>query len=1130
MWIGTLETLEYTEVNSALGIMSDSGHRSLSPRSTSVPTSSERGSDSLSKNGGTIGRILNFFGKRSHEESKQEEQQQSRANYQQLRRANPLPQSGKSDYKDWKTMLSIANEPLNNSFEATKKRRMLTIQALKTAAMNTGSIPRSASIVEPANGGGLFSSISGSLISSVGNGTDDIGTNFGAAGIGASGMPGGYLTFFNARQAQQDLLNDLEQRRRSIIDRDVHYYAMETPRRIVEEPSENEKLDKDYGELVDSDQPASRLISPMDGVLVHPPSHIHSQLQAENDLGAEYQDDDVHNHEIDNDDETQQGGGNLPLIIEHEFAPLYRDVNGNLVRPPFINLDPRERYQLLQLKKSVEASESLQNRIKYMTNPLETHSKRIPQTNKVETSTQTHDLNSLSNSLNFVRKRRIERDVVSDEPRTKKTKNTNGYFVCDFDYEVAEEPPKKNKSSSNLQGYLGEVSTPSIKDKLPKEEGVKSTSQRYGLDDLFSGKKSREDVKLDSEYLANSKYREKKATVENIALTLPKSLPSSSLFAAKTPPTASSGATSAPSETKSLFGASNGSGGSAPTTSLPSFSFGKKASSEEQDEPKRKRTLGDLDESAKAKPAFSFGSGSEGSNPTAGNAKPVLNFGSKSTELKSNSPAILSDVKTDHKTSEAVPQKQTFSFGVPDKKDEPKVDFSFGSKSTEKKDDVPKLNFSFGAAPGTSSEKKDDTTIPKPLFSFGAPSATADKKIDVQNPAFSLGGSTVSTEKKEDSAKPAFSFGLDKKLESTSTNSTSQATGGEKDGTKAAFSFGSNVAPKEGTSSPSPSFSFGSSTAPISTEKKNDIPKPAFSFGETKSVAPVKPAFSFGAESSTSSVTPTSSDKRKDNVPVFNFGTTAKPASPFTFGSSTAAQNTTGNISTDQASKPAFSFGSTSQQKPPLPLSTPTQAGAGINPKASSQSPAPFSFGSTGAGASPKVETPKPISTAFSFGNNISNGSNAFGGGSTFNLSTPLNDKTLGGGGLPQLQQLQLQQILQPFSFGQANSGVSSSQQFAFGTGASIGTAVSNPNSREVSPAFNFQKSGASSSPNLNVGFQHQTPIQPLLVPNINFASGGTASADPSAIFSSTTPPPTTGTPPLVRGGRRIALPRSRRR
>ncbi|CAH2350043.1 hypothetical protein CLIB1423_01S01112 [[Candida] railenensis] len=1122
--------------------MSDSGNRSLSPRSTSGPTSSERGSDSFSKNGGTIGRVLNFFRKRSHEDSKQAEQQQSGSNTQQLRRANPVPQSEKKDYKDWKTMLSIANEPLNNSFEATKKRRMSTIQASKTAAMNTGSIPRSASIVEPANEGGLFSSIGGSLLNGAGNGTDDVGTNFGAAGIGASGMPGGYLTFFNARQAQRDSLNDLEQRRRSIIDRDVHYYAIETPERILEEPTENDKSDKDYGELVDSDQPASRLISPMDGVLVHPPNHIHSQLQTEHGSEAENNDDEIHNNEIVKVDQTQQGEGNLPLIIEHEFAPLYRDVNGNLVRPPFINLDPRERYQLLQLKKSVEASESLQNRIKYMTNPLETHSKRIPQTNKVETSTQTHDLNSLSNSLNFVRKRRIERDVVSDEPRTKKTKNTNGYFVCDFDYEVAEEPPKKKKSSSNLQGYLGEVSTPSIKDKLPKEEGAKSTSQRFGLDDLFSGKKSREDVKLDSEYLANSKYREKKATVENVASEMPKSSPS--LFTTKTPPASSSGTASAPIETKTLFGASSSTGGSAPAPPLPSFSFAKKSSSEEQDDPKRKRSLRDFDESSKPKPTFSFGAASEASKSTSGNSKPALNFGSKSTELKFNSPAITSDVKEDHKISEAVPQKQTFSFGVPDKKDETKVEFSFGSKTTEKKDDVPKLNFSFGAAPGESSEKKDDTSIPKPLFSFGAPSANADKKTDVQNPAFSLGGTTASTEKKddlpkpsfsfsveekkEDSVKPAFSFGLDKKSESTSTDKgTSQLKGGERGDTKAAFSFGSSIAPKEGTSSPSPNFSFGSSTAPVSTEKNNETPKPAFSFGETKN-APTKPAFSFGAESSASSVTPTSSDKKNDNVPVFNFGTTVKPASPFTFGSSNTAQNTTGNISTDQASKPAFSFGANSQQqKPALPLTTPNQVGAGVNPKASSQSPAPFSFSSNGPGASPQVETPKPISTAFSFGNNISNGSNGFGGGSTFNVSTPLNDKTLGGG---LAQSSQQQQISQPFSFGQPNSGVSSSQQFAFGTGAPVGTAVSNPNSREVSPAFNFQKSGASSSPNLNVGFQHQTPIQPSLVPNINFASGGSASADPSAIFSSTTPPPTTGTPPLVRGGRRIALPRSRRR
>ena len=109
--------------------------------------------------------------------------------------------------------------------------------------------------------------------------------------------------------------------------------------------------------------------------------------------------------------------------MQKEFGSLYQDEDGNLIRPPFINLDPRERYQLLQLKRSIELSESLQKRIKYMINPNETNGKRIPGTNKVEMSTQTHDLNYLSTKLNFKKRSpslSFDRTEVSRPIKTKK--------------------------------------------------------------------------------------------------------------------------------------------------------------------------------------------------------------------------------------------------------------------------------------------------------------------------------------------------------------------------------------------------------------------------------------------------------------------------------------------------------------------------------------------------------------------------------------------------------------------------------------------------------------------------------------------------------------------------------------
>lgn len=151
--------------------------------------------------------------------------------------------------------------------------------------------------------------------------------------------------------------------------------------------------------------------------------------------------------EEDEEDEEETHLAIEPVL----FEPLYRDEDGNLVRPPFINLAPKERYQLLNLKRAIETSRALESRLKYMVNPHETNSV-LNSNNKVDTATQTLNLGYLRKKLNY------NSFVIRD---TKRIKGNNGaVFSGEFLYDV-EEPKKEG---AKFDGYLGGISKPKFKE------------------------------------------------------------------------------------------------------------------------------------------------------------------------------------------------------------------------------------------------------------------------------------------------------------------------------------------------------------------------------------------------------------------------------------------------------------------------------------------------------------------------------------------------------------------------------------------------------------------------------------------------------------------------------------------
>ncbi|SGZ54256.1 CIC11C00000004127 [Sungouiella intermedia] len=775
----------------------------------------------------------------------------------------------------------------------------------------------------------------------------------------------------------------------------------------------------------------------------------------------------------------------LPLVIEHEFAPLYKDAEGNLVRPPFINLDPRERYHLLQLKKSIEASEFLQNRLKYMIDPDETTSVIKPN-NKVESSTQTYNKDFLDRSLRF---NAVRTKLALTNRKNKRTKRGCGMFSGEFYYEPIEPKsiPQAEVAESKLNGYLGKLSLPAFKS-APTNSGPKpfpdddsskestnrqkSTSQRAGLEESIRTGQAKDAV-LDDDYVKKTekisniiKLKDqpasmKKATVgpgsgfnfeiskkdfgsilqtrkddeELVQKSSTPILPGSSkqLFSA---PQSGTTKSLVSSEKTPLFG------GAPKLTSLskeeskapkPAFSLNISRSTDQEKIPETK-----LDNTA-SKPLF----GASNTDTSKG----AFDLGSRPTEVE----------------KKPVAEKPQFSFGSkPVDSDAPKPSFSFGkqaSSSLSEQSKIPSFGAGvsvstppggeiFGSKPSEKSGPQDNSEAPK--FSFG------EKK---DTPKFSFG------EKKE---APKFSFGEKKEEPKFSGEKEEPKFSGEKEEPK--FSFGDK---KE-----APTFSFGKKTgeSKLPSGEKKDLP--SLSFGKVDS-APSTPSFSFG-------------DKKPD-TPAFNFGsktetkghtseegsvTTANtkdsegpktPATSISFGSSAPAseQNVQLGLKRGHNDEPdtkrtrpgaSSTFGSKSTTEIPKFLFSTTGAAVpsglsfdSVDGKKDNSEPPNFSFGQT---VGNKTETNTP---AFSFGNK----------------EAP------------------------SFNFGQKGGDVAKETTSVF----SFSSKETTPKPQtESKPAFSFGNAPASSS-SAQISFGKPSASQPAQAMKPSFSFGSSATADPALIF-----------------------------
>lgn len=657
------------------------------------------------------------------------------------------------------------------------------------------------------------------------------------------------------------------------------------------------------------------------------------------------------------DMELGDGNADLPIVIEHEFAPLYKDEDGNLVRPPFINLDPRERYNLLQLKKSMEASEFLQNRLKYMVNPDETTSIIRPD-NRVDSATQTHDKDFLDRSLNFTN---LRTKLALRNRRNRRT-NKRGMVSGLFYYE----PTKKDVDGSTdeqLTGYLGQLSKPKfgepvtdapIKgflDDAPSEfvtKRRKSVGQRAGLDESIRLGKT-QDGSVDKDYLEKTERISNIIKLKDPSVPVKKTVGPSSGFTFDVDLNAISSILKKRKDddelvTKSLLTEEK------PAAEISASLFGKpeaKATGTKESAAKISfggETASKISFGGETASKFSFG-GETASKISFGDAKeptpklslekdpkPSISFGKQSVPISFGT----------KETPEASEPKEKRKRAMED--DKPSI--SFGSKPAaapsalfgQSNSELPK--FSFGAKTNDTPAPtfSTDTNAKTGLFSSKAKESTASESTDgilVGKPStkFAFG------EKKDESAK-SVSF---RPADPTPMSSSTTAEHAPK------FSFGqSTEAPKflfgekkdDGASSAAPKFSFGAKTA----DKLASEP-PALSLGaggEAKEI----PKFSFSA------LKPEAANPQTPQEKNFSFGEAKSAEAPkFSFGNDAA-----GKDATTKPAEPSFLFG----------LENPTPATSGIFGKGSTKEPTPaFSFSS-------KETTPKPsagnVVNGFSFG------------------------------------------------------------------------------------------------------------------------------------------------------------------
>ncbi|EGW30556.1 uncharacterized protein SPAPADRAFT_68640 [Spathaspora passalidarum NRRL Y-27907] len=708
-------------------------------------------------------------------------------------------------------------------------------------------------------------------------------------------------------------------------------------------------------------------------------------------------------------------------VENFDYGSLYTDEQGNLVRPPFIKLDPRERHHLLQLKRTIEAQESIQKRIRYMVDPNETISSMNTTINKVDSATQTHDVEYLSRKLHF--KRRVESApipasaaaAVADAASGPPLKKRRGFFSGEFKYDVPEESKMIStvpSVSSELNGYLGSITKPKFtkseprahspltqiipqQDEDPTLKKFARSSPSRDRENLFAKSATiPTELKLDDEYLKKSEsvsniIKLKDSVEVNRKITSPVAPSSGFKFDIKKDDL--NNILKQRQDNDDLFANSK------LVNQKPSFTLKKSVAIEntEDDALKQQKT-------STATPSL-FGNKDESEQPR------------KRTRKRSN------DEEDQEEKKGSAP---LFSFGKPDEKAKAP---QFAFKKTE--NDQPAASapkFSFGKKPEEAptslfTERKESTEAPK--FSFGKKDETP--KLDGEVPKFTFGAKTESNGSAT-SAKPLFSFG---NKEEAGTSATASPTPlpdtsipkpafsfGEKKEESGGFLFGKKVE-TDAVAKPTSTFEFGkkdeTAAKPTQTfefNKKDDTTKPALSFAfgkKDEEETAVKPASGLFGKKGEDAAKP---------VSTFSFGkkeeqdTTGKPASTFTFGnkesqgpslfgatSSTTAskltetkpsvfmpdkpEQTKTNIF-DKSATPPFSFGSTLNkpsgetkvpEKPGLFSQASKESGGftfgkpagteATNPT-SSESTNTFKFGSGSAAASAATTT----NTSFKFG------------------------------------------------------------------------------------------------------------------------------------------------------------------
>lgn len=796
----------------------------------------------------------------------------------------------------------------------------------------------------------------------------------------------------------------------------------------------------------------------------------------------------------------------MPIVIEHEFAPLYKDDSGNLVRPPFINLDPRERYHLLQLKKSVEASEYLQSRLKYMVDPNETTS-IIRADNKVDASTQTHDSEFVQRSLNFNQLRTKLALKNRKQLKSKKGRGFNGLFL----YEPSA-PPEKVTMDEKFKGYLGSVGKPEFKDDKKKDdfkrlhdddtrEDRHIGKRRSGVENARQGKSL--DTTLDKDFVERSEkisnlIKLKDTGVQN--REKPRVGPSAGFNFEINKASIDSIMEKRKEDDKLVErGSAPDSASSVPAVapSTPAFLFGKPSDTLAQ--PAKRSRDSPERETSTTKPSF-------GESTTA----PSFSFGKQPTGT----------------TAEKAPDATLSGFGgfqasgpVP--------------ASNKRKSSIPKMAFDgFGGfkAPASTDAKAD---TPKTAILFGAPKAadlttTKDAKNDASKPKFPFGASKA--DELAPKTTPSFSFGAKEGLATPLFGAKTTSTEGDDSSNqrkmpKPAFDLsGASV----GDDKLKPSVSFGLTTDIKAT--------PAFSFGGSSKEAESKPSFGKPIESSTNQTTSLFGDAKSktdadtSKAPLFNFGasSTAANSSASENKENGAEKQATPKLNFGASTAPAFSFSSApttisaESSATPGPLTVdvpnfqfgakPAETGSGNDAKSDVAKEAPkFSFGQAKPAETPKTPgfdsgATKPA-PAFSFGQSSTLPKTGGSGFSFSKAATPLS-QTAESDSKP-TSAFGLTQPTQPtttatpsFSFGgtAAQSG-NNKPAFSFGQTATPDPAlIFGGSAKAPLTGFNFSVNNAATPLQLAAPISTQKPAGGFSFSNN--AVAGSRSATPTSGFN----------------------------